>query len=416
MLPDHVFLPAIPIAVCDKFSIDPTDEDNTFAALKYHNHIRKVSLKLKNSQLEKVAMAMRVPFPALSQLRIWLITPRHELETFSEPVLTLPDGFLGGNASSLQKISFSGISIHALPALLSSANNLISLHLAGVFDFFAPGTLVASLAAKTTLEDLSIEFAFGRLPRSKKMSSPPPSRAVLPALTRFQFHGEYKYLENLVAHIDCPQLKFIDVMYHDDVTRSSQLFQFIGRSEVLKRAPFRRARVNLGQVSIDLDGSQADPHPSHLRVEFPFGHYELRYMRRFLVPASAILTTVRHLSVLHNEYGYFEYMGIADWIEFFRLFPSVETLHLGGIMVAEEPIGPVFKTSIDPVFNELTVAGVLPALRFLSLDGTPTRSVLQFISARQASGCPVTLVKTREELEMYEACCETVGVVDKHTV
>jgi hypothetical protein len=126
------FWPAIPIAVCDRFSIDPTDEDNIFAALECRNRIREVDLRLTSSQLEKVAMAMQVPFPALSLLQIspptsprWSGSPRN--------VLTLPDGFLGGNASSLQKISLTGISFPALPALLLSANNLISLHLGSVF-------------------------------------------------------------------------------------------------------------------------------------------------------------------------------------------------------------------------------------------------------------------------------------------
>jgi hypothetical protein len=455
------FWPAIPIAVCDELSIDPTDEDNIFAALEYRNRICNVSLRMTRSQLEKVALAMQEPFPALSHLRISLIVPPSEdvtvfssdeslpsedesppsedesppSEDESPPsedeatsedeaptsegesppsdnvlpadVLTLPDGFLGGNASSLQKISFAGISFPALPALLLSANNLISLRLGGVFNLFAPGTLAAGLAATTRLEDLSIKLAWAAFPLPKKSrSAPPPSRVVLPALTRFQFHGDYTYIEYFVAQIDCPQLRFIDVMYADELTRSSQLIQFIGRSEALKLAPFRRARVKLGQESIDLDGSRADPHPSRLKIEFPSGAHELRDMRKLLVPASAMLTTVHHLFVHHYKSGYFEHMLIADWITFFRLFPAVETLHFGRELA----------TRIDPVFNELTVAGVLPALRFLSVGGPPRKSVLQFVSARQASGCPVTLVKTREEFKMHEVCCETVGVVDKHTV
>ena len=436
--------PAIPIDVCDKFAVDPMDEDNILAALEYCNRICKVSLKLTKPQLEKVAMAMQVPFPALSHLRISLYYPPHggysppspPSEGESPPDLPSEDEYdvpssedeyympsrdesrhvftlryLGGNASSLQKISFTGISFPALPALLLSANNLIILHLYGVYNLSAPGTLVAGLAATTRLEDLSIKFNCRSFPLSDN-SAPPPSRTVLPALTRFQFHGDYTYLVNLVAQIDCPQLKFIDVRYSDEVIHPFQLIQFIGRSEVLELAPFRRAQVDSGQVSIDLAGSRAEPHPSRLKVEFPLGIPALREMIQLLIPASAMLTTVCHLSVFHSEYSdNFVYTSIADWIEFFRLFPAVETLHFqiswGSAAVV---------TSIDAVFDELMVAGALPALRFLSVHGPPTRSVLQFISARQASGCPVTLVKTREELKIHEACCETVGGVDKHTV
>jgi len=207
------FRPPIPIAVCDKFSIDPTDEDNIFAALECRNRIREVRLRLTSSHLEKVAMAMQEPFPALSHLQISLPTSSRLSYDGDSPrdVLTLPDGFLGGNASSLQKLSLTGISFPALPVLLLSTSNLISLRLVGVFDLFAPGTLVAGLAATTRLEDLCIQFDWLAFPLSH-MPPALPSRAVLPALTRFQFQGDETYLETLVAQIDCPRLRFIDLI------------------------------------------------------------------------------------------------------------------------------------------------------------------------------------------------------------
>jgi hypothetical protein len=210
---------------------------------------------------------------------------------------------------------------------------------------------------------------------------------VLPALTRFQFEGDETFLETLVAQIDCPRLRFIDLIYADEINHFSELFRFIGRSEVLKVAQFGRARVDLDQISIELDSSQAEPHPTHIRVQFPWQIPQLRKTTRFLVPASAMLTTVRRLTVCHSEAGRLDNMDIAEWIEFFRLFPAVETLH-----VCRE-----LATTIDSVLNESTAAGVLQALRFLGLDGPPTKSLLQFISARQVSGCPVTLIKTQPE-------------------
>ena len=327
------------------------------------------------------------------------LPPNLPSEDESRRVFTLPDGFLGGNASTLQKISFTGISFPALPALLLSANNLISLHLVGVFDLFAPGTLVAGLAATTRLEDLFIDFDFDASPLSQ-IPAAPPSRAVLPALTRFQFQGDETFLETLVAQIDCPRLRFIDLIYADEINYFSELFQFIGRSEVLKATRFTRARVDLDQISIELDTSRPEPHPRHIRVEFPGQAYEVRKTTRFLFPASAVLTTVHRLTVCHWGEK-FNDMDIDEWIDFFRLFPAVETLVVGRKLA----------TTIDSVLNESTAAGVLQALRFLSLDGPPTKSVLQFISARKVSGYSVTLIETRpEEFEMR------YKLKDRHTV
>jgi len=73
---------------------------------------------------------------------------------------------------------------------------------------------------------------------------------------------------------------------------------------------------------------------------------------------------------------------------------------------------------MDPVLDDLPeemVAEVLPALRFLNLDGRPTRSVWRFISARQLSGCPVTIVNT-QEFAMPESRSETEGVGYSHAV
>ncbi|KAF8262890.1 hypothetical protein EI94DRAFT_641190 [Lactarius quietus] len=179
-------------------------------------------------------------------------------------------------------------------------------------------------------------------------------------------------------------------MYADDDVSDvhpSQLFQFINRTGVLNLAPFRRAEVDLGQISINLDSSQSDLRPSHLSLEFPWS-IQVRPTRLLLVSASATLTTVRHLTMLYGYEG--ALYDIPEWIELFRLFPAVETLHFDEELV----------TIVDPLFDELikeTVTGVFPVLRFLSFVGQPTRSVCQFISTRQVSGFPVTLLRTGEE-------------------
>ncbi len=397
--------PAIPIAICGDESIF-LKQDNLFAALEHRNRVRSVALGLTSPLLTKVAVMMQRPFPALIRLRLALLpSPYSSVPISSVPIL--PDGFLGGSASCLQEIRLTGIPFPALPTLLLSASDLVDLHLCNIISptSISPEAIVTGLTATIRLKDLSIEFHPASFPYQRVVT--PLTRAVLPALTRFRFLGDYKYLEDLVGQLDCPRLKSIIVSYSNQFIDAhvSQLFQFIDRAEDLKLAQFRRAQVHFWCriISIGLDSSQAAPHPSHISLKFlhPWSNLQVRSMRQ-LIQSSAIFTTVRHLSIY---VVYREQCDVdnAEWPELFHLFPAVETLRVGGELVL----------LIDPVLDDLTkemVVKVFPALRFLNLDGRPTRSVQRFIAARRLSGCPVTIVKTLEEFERLEACSETEDV------
>jgi hypothetical protein len=161
------------------------------APLEHRDRVRTITLSLKKWQplVRKMVMVMQEPFPALSHLRLSF--------TESSPLLvvTLPDGFSGGNASNLQELWLTDIPFPALPTLLLSANHLIVLHLCGVSISIPPETMVSSLAVTTRLEHLCAEF---NRPGSLlgQVSATPPTRVVLPALTRFQYRGYSQYLED----------------------------------------------------------------------------------------------------------------------------------------------------------------------------------------------------------------------------
>jgi hypothetical protein len=77
-------------------------------------------------------------------------------------------------------------------------------------------------------------------------------RAVLPALTEFEFGGRIEYLNDLVAEIDAPRLRYVYLKPNQlDFLLIPQLLLFIGRTENLR---FRRVRVDFtrGRVGIDL--------------------------------------------------------------------------------------------------------------------------------------------------------------------
>lgn len=187
---------------------------------------------------------MQGSFPVLTYLNLAI-----PLSDSDSSVVILPGGFSGGSVSSLQDISLSRISFPALPSLLS-ASDLVHLnwHLDNGFPLEA---MVTGLAAATRLTGLSIVYhLLAPLPHQRFVTPSPPTRAVLPALTQFRFEGDYNYLEDLVAQLDCPRLKTIIVLYFDDAmffnqvidVYMTQLIQFVERVGDLNLARVCRTR------------------------------------------------------------------------------------------------------------------------------------------------------------------------------
>ncbi len=150
---------------------------NIIAALEHPDRVRCLK--------GKVATVTQEPFPMLTQL--WLSSKDENLSV-------LPGAFLGGSAPCLQQIHLEGIPFPTLPSLISSATDLVVLYLHRIphTGYISPEAMVASLATLTRLCDLSIEFqsSTSRPHQSgSRRRLAPLTRAVLPALTSFEFRG-----------------------------------------------------------------------------------------------------------------------------------------------------------------------------------------------------------------------------------
>ena len=116
----------------------------------------------------------------------------------SRPAPALPDGFLGGSAPRLQSLELDSIPFPALPKLLLSATDLVHLTLWNIphSGYISPEAIVTGLAVLANLKSLTIEFESPlSRPDRESRRPPPPTRTVLPALTRFEFQGVSEYLE-----------------------------------------------------------------------------------------------------------------------------------------------------------------------------------------------------------------------------
>src|SRR6267154_445269 len=219
--------PPLPLLIVGMSSLTPC-VDNVIAALEQSNRVCQVKLYLPNWDMEKVLAAMQVPFPELTNL---------QLMSLEETPPVIPDSFLVGSAPRLRSFSLSGIPFPGLPKLLLSANHLVHLYLYRIphSAYISPEEMVALISVLSGLSTLYLEFQSPlSQPDSESRSLPPPKRSIFPALDKFHFNGVTEYLEDLVTHIDTPQLDEMDITFFSEIDFDCpRLAQFINRTPTL---------------------------------------------------------------------------------------------------------------------------------------------------------------------------------------
>ena len=190
--------PSLPIAV-SVYWHQIEDSDGIIAALEHNERICEFNAYMaQNLLLEVVLAMMQQPFPALTRL---------PLRPVNELLPVVPNSFLGGSAPHLQEITLISVPFPGLPKLLLTATRLVTLVLLGIphSGYISPEAMVTCLSL-TSLENLTIKFESPRSRPGRRLPPPPPTRTLLPALSRFEFKGVSEYLEEFVARIDVPVL------------------------------------------------------------------------------------------------------------------------------------------------------------------------------------------------------------------
>ena len=190
--------PALPLIVSGNVGFwYASGTDNIVAALGQSNRVCQVFLwGLSGRRLEKILAAMQVPFPELTDLRLF---------SDGETQTVIPDSFLEGSAPRLQTFEMSDIPFPGLPKLLLSATHLVNLRLFDLpySEYVSPEAMVAPLSVLSSLRTLWLDFRSRQSRPGRESRSPrPPKRSILPALDYFYFKGVTEYLEDLVTYID----------------------------------------------------------------------------------------------------------------------------------------------------------------------------------------------------------------------
>jgi len=246
--------------------------------------------------------------------------------------------------------------------------------------------MATCLAALPNLKTLFLTLESDYIP---SFPSPPLARANLPALTRFNFDGDNRYLEELVARIDAPSLRRLVVTFAMDPNFSaSQFYRFISRSQLLKES--HHARVDLNCWSFGIYNRSGN----HLRL---YTHSTMSGRRisstaRLCNDISPLLSQVESLNIYGKARPQLELqdkMASMQWLNFFRPFTAVECLFVSQGLV------PVVAHALRELAGERATE-VLPVLRSLFFEGLDTcRSVQEviepFLATRRLSDRPVAL-------------------------
>jgi len=407
--------PALPIIIDG--SVDPTtlpveSADNILAALEHRDRVCHISLQhIPNSLVGRLAAAMYEPFQELTYL---------ELRSNDESAAPgLPDSFLGGSAARLQRLRLVCIPFPALPKLLLSACQLVSLELVDIphSGYISPRMMVTCLSALIRLDTLRLEF---RSPLSRP-TTPSPSRltrVLLPALSMLYFKGVSEYFEDLVAQIDAPLLSQIWIeFFHQLLFDTPQLLQFISRTNGLKTSDRADVLFRGDCVRIVLYSRRGmvERRILGLTILCRASEWQLSSMAQlcgvFLPPP--LSSTLERLDIREDTLRpyWHDDMENVQWLELLQPFTAVKDLYLSKGL---EP-------RVRPVLQEVAadsegLTGVLPALQSVVIEGLQLSGSVQAVShgevrRRGAIGsprsCPPSAktgfgIERREWSEVYD--------------
>jgi hypothetical protein len=382
--------PTLPLLIRYKGPKSKSLPKNIIFALRRPDRVCEIDLVLPSSLIGSIVEVIQEPFQALECIRI-------TVKDSTQPSMLVREAFLGGSAPRLREIKLDGIAFpfpSIQQVLSSAANNLVQLCLSNIpiTGYFSPNALVTSLSSLVQLMQLNIDFQ-SPLSLPSRGTCPPPERVILPSLSILSFHGASEYLEEFVAQVDFPALTYINIeLFTQLIVHIPRFGQFISRVNALK-SPTEvivtpsaelvtiffiqqgERRVLLGECFFGVSCEQLD--------------WQLSFVTQILSQLSPLLSSVSSLSI-NKPYKMptgEEDVESTQWVELFRPFTHVKTVHVFDLLVPD---------IVDALVTEDMATGVLPELTRLYLNGfrkspSVVKAAEQFIATRRHSGRTVSL-------------------------
>ena len=368
--------------------------DNVIAALEQRNRVCDVLLWCPARwQLEKVLAAMQVPFPELTDL---------QLVSDDETPPVIPDSFLDGSAPRLRSLTLSGVPFPRLPKLLMSATHLVEL---GLFDipysgYISPEAMVAVLSVLSSLESLILEFQSPQSrPDRESRILPSPKRAIALALFLIHFKGVTEYLEELVTHIDTPQLREMNIAFFNQFDFDCRrLAQFVNRTPTLRALDEAHVLFSDTTAGVELcyhDWSKLGNVNLQISISCREPDWQISSVEQVCNFSLHPISTVEDLYIDRQYHlqsvPVWENVAIEDtlWLQLLRSFTAVKNLYLSkefapGIAAALQQLVGGRTTEVLPSLQNIFVEG-------LQSSGPFRENIGQFVAARQLSNPSVAI-------------------------
>ena len=369
--------------------------DNLFAAFRQSNRLCQVDLILERCDMNVLAAAaLQVPFPKLTDL---CLKTRYSVS--SAIPIPIPDSFLGGSVPSLRRFKLYSIPFPGFPKLLSSATHLVSLRLSGIppTGCISPEAMAGLLSVLSSLESLILQLQYppSRSDRQRKSLPPLVKRSILPALKRLDFSGRgvTQYLEELVTHIDAPELDETCITYLDQLDSRvgcAQLAQFINRTPTLRKLDEARVQFGDGAVRVKLQYRISQSGPDHLEIAISREpDWQLPSIKRVCNSSFHPISTVVDLYIEHRYRQLFLRLYAGLWSELLLPFTAVKNLYLSKGFALD------IATALEELCGD-RITQVLPSLQNIFVEGfRPSgpfeTNIEQFVTVRQLSGHPIAI-------------------------
>jgi hypothetical protein len=373
--------------------------DNVIDALELNDRVSQINLwDLSGSELEiYLATMQQCSFPALAHLN---------LSSYDGTAPVISDSILGGSAPRLRELTLYDIPFPALPKLLLSTTDLVSLNLRSIphSGYISPEAIVACLSSLTRLEYFAVEF---QSPRSRPSRTsrlrPPLTRTILPALTDLRFKGVTEYLEDLVARIDVPLLAEIWITFFNQLVFDIlQLPKLVFRTKEF--TAFNQANVVLGEnstnVTLFLQTATVDTTRLRLETSCRALDWQLSSLAQVCELCLPILSNLEHLDIREHPDRpplWQDDIENTQWLEVLQPFVTVKNLYLSNKVASY--VSPALQGLAGERATEM-----LPMLQALVLDGPqpsgPVKGAFrEFVAVRQLSGHPVAIRYGKEEIK-----------------
>ena len=383
--------PALPLIVrCDTSN---GSADNIIAPLERSDRVCHVTFSdVRSSKLETFLAVMQKPFPELTHLVI---------RSSDRPRAKVPGSFLDGSAPSMEYLDLKGIRFPGLPELLLSATHLNRLRLDIPHSgYISPDAMGTALSALTSLEAFRLEFPSSHSRPDQESRGPPPStRSALPVLREFEFKGASEYLDDLVAHIDTPQLNKLEITFFKNIVfNAPQLIQFISRSPI--SSVLEIANISLWDTTVGLAfSSRACAREREMDLKIQYGGMDqltssMEQILSSCLPPLSMLDDLYIQVFLDPQPNRTENNRL--WLEVLRLFIAVKNLYL------PFEVSYYVSFALQDLVEKGRTTEVLPTLQniFLGpydwgtdpkLPGRVWGKFKQFAAARQVAGHPVVI-------------------------